>query len=697
MFRTHLLSHRASPTPLWAKAGAWILIVAVLHPSVVRAQAVVDAGLGMPGRVMPAGGPLAMPVPAPPPASAPAPGPAPAAGAAAVETEASAVRLVAGRSTVLEIGTPITRVSLTSADVADALVTSPTQLLIHGKAPGTISLFVWERAGAVRRYEVIVARDVARLADQLEQLFPTERIAVSSNGRDVVLSGSVSKKEIADQVINLSAGFVDRKEDVVSLLRVQNTPSNQVLLKVRFAEVSRSAMTELGASFFTSPQGFEGWVGRTTTQQFSAPTFDDGKLEFSDFLNLFVFNIRNDLGAVIRALQTRGLFQSLAEPNLVAESGKEASFLAGGEFPIPVTQPGGGNAITVQFKEFGVRLNFTPVVQGDRVRLKVRPEVSTLDFANGVHLDGFRIPALISRRAETELEIRDGQTFAIAGLLNNQLSTTMQKIPGIGDIPIIGYLFRSKAASKERTELVVMITPHILPEGSYGVTREVPQLGERYLDPLPNNRSVPTPPAPFPMPGVAPGAASVGPDGPVPVASEAPAAPVTAARSVPNAGRPAAAPVATTDVQPAVPVAAEPTAAERKAAERAAAEARKSEEETARETRKLEEERAREARKLEEESAREARRQARLEEEARKDAEKRDKAEAERQRKTAAEQAKREAEAARKKAEEERRAAEEAKRREEAEKKRQSAVDDAAAKVREAQAAYQAEVARSSR
>jgi hypothetical protein len=442
-------------------------------------------------------------------------------------------------------------------------------------------------------------------------------------------------------------------------------------------------MTELGASFFTSPQGFDGWVGRTTTQQFAAPIYDDGKLEFSDFLNLFVFNVRNDLGAVIRALQTRGLFQSLAEPNLVAESGKEASFLAGGEFPIPVTQPGGGNAITVQFKEFGVRLNFTPVVQGDRVRLKVRPEVSTLDFANGVHLDGFRIPALISRRAETELEIRDGQTFAVAGLLNNQLSTTMQKIPGIGDIPILGYLFRSKAANKERTELVVMITPHILPEGSFGVTRETPQLGEPYMDPLPNNRSLPTPPAAFPMPSVAPGAANMVPDGPLPAGVAAPTAPGLAAQS----GRAAAAPVTTTNAAPAVPATAVPTAAERKAAERAEAEARKLEEERAREARKLEEERAREVRKLEEERAREARRQARLEEEARKEAEKREKEEADRQRKAAAEQAKRAAEAAKKKAEEERRAVEDAKRKEEAGQKRQSAADAAAAKMREAEAA----------
>jgi pilus assembly protein CpaC len=247
-----------------------------------------------------------------------------------------------------------------------------------------------------------------------------------------VLSGTVSTKEAADRAINLSAGFVDKKEEVVNLLQVQARPSNQVLLRVRFAEVSRAALTELGISIFTSPTGINNTLGRVTTQQFSAPGFSDlkvtkqgadwekfgsevttaeGKHTFSDFLNLFILSERYDLGVLIKALQNRGLFQSLAEPNLVAESGKEASFLAGGEFPIPVAQAGGGNAITIEYKEFGVRLNFTPVVDGDRVHLKVRPEVSTLDFANGIVMQGFRIPALMARRTETELELRNGQTF----------------------------------------------------------------------------------------------------------------------------------------------------------------------------------------------------------------------------------------------------------------------------------------------
>src|SRR4029077_12897611 len=171
-----------------------------------------------------------------------------------------------------------------------------------------------------------------------------------------------------------------------------------------------------------------------------APDFHPSKpggLTFSDFLNVFLFNSKHDIGTVIRALSSRGLFESLAEPNLIASNGKEASFLAGGEYPYPVVQPGsGGNAITIMFKEFGIRLNFTPtVLGGDLIDLKVRPEVSSLDFSNAIVLEGFRVPALSTRRTDTEVELQDGQTFAIAGLLNNTVNNTMQKIPGIGDIP----------------------------------------------------------------------------------------------------------------------------------------------------------------------------------------------------------------------------------------------------------------------
>ena len=431
------------------------------------------------------------------------------------------VSLLVGRSTVIDVGTPIARVSLTSADIADALVTSPNQLLVNGKMPGTISMFVWERAGGLRRYEIAVGRDMAKLQAQIGNLFPGEKIEAHSNGRQIVLSGIVSNKDVATRATDVAAGFVDRREDVVTLLQLQPSPrSNQVLLRVRFAEVSRSALTELGLSIFTGPTGIKNTLGRVTTQQFSAPGFDElqwskdssnfgapvqaasGKFTFSDFLNFFVLSERYDLGALVRLLQNRGLFQSLAEPNLVAESGKEASFLAGGEFPIPIAQGSGANiGVSVQFKEFGIRLNFTPTVNGDRVHLKVRPEVSLLDFNNAVVLSGFRIPALTTRRTETELELRDGQTFAIAGLMNQSMTQTLSRVPGIGDIPILGYLFRSKAARKDQTELVVMITPQILPQDSTGVTDQLPRLQEPFLGRLPESESIPQAPPAFPGTG----------------------------------------------------------------------------------------------------------------------------------------------------------------------------------------------------
>ena len=461
------------------------------------------------------------------------------------------VRLMVGRSTVVSAGAPIARVSLTSADVADALVTAPTELLINGKTPGTISMFVWDRAVAIKRYEIVVQRDLARLQEQIKQLFPAENIEAQSNGRNIVLAGTVTNKDVIERAVNLASGYVDKKDEIVTLLRLQEgAPTNQVLLRVRFAEVSRTALTELGVGLFTSPLGVNNTLGRTSTGQFSAPTWTDqkwtkdglnfgdnvtsaeGKFSISDFLNLFFFSEKYDLGAAIRALQQRGLFESLAEPNLVAESGKEASFLAGGEFPIPIAQ-GTGNTlgITVQFKEFGVRLNFTPTVVGNRIHLKVKPEVSSLDFANSVQLSGFRIPALTTRRTETELELANGQTFAIAGLLNNNMTQTLSKIPGIGDIPILGLLFKSKAAQKNRTELVVMITPVILPNNSPGVTRELPRLGEPLLPPIEQKRSTEMPPAHF-TPDVSRGA------------DNAPAAPVMAAPAGAGDGITSAAPVA---------------------------------------------------------------------------------------------------------------------------------------------------------
>jgi pilus assembly protein CpaC len=465
--------------------------------------------------------------------------------AAAAESDTSEVTLLVGRSTLLSVGSNITRVSLTSPNVADAMVTTPSQLLIHGKAPGTISMFVWDRAGGIKRYEVIVRRDLSELVQQVKQLFPGESITVHSNGKDVVISGTVSSKYVIDKAAEVAVGYVEKKEDVVNLLRQQEgIASNQVLLRVRFAEVSRTAMTELGASIFGAGVKDGRWTGRTTTQQFAAPDFegdrDGNKLVFSDFLNLFLFDAKNSIGGAIRILQNKGLFQSLAEPNLIAENGKEASFLAGGEYPYPVVQGGGDRStVTIQFKEFGIKLNFTPTIVGaDLVKLKVRPEVSSLDFSNAVIFDGFRVPAITTRRTETEVELQDGQTFAIAGLMNNTVTSQMQKIPGIGDIPILGYLFRSKAAQKNQTELVVMITPTILRRGSTGVSPKLPDIMEPYMPP--STKTLPSP-APW-NPGAPSAQAAVPAQTPQARPASQPATPRVSAPVVAQAAQPTSQP-----------------------------------------------------------------------------------------------------------------------------------------------------------
>lgn len=386
----------------------------------------------------------------------------------------SRVELTAGRSTVLASDFDITRIAVTNPNVADATVVQPREILIDGKAPGTITLIVWGGTNRTQ-YDVVVSAAVSTLQQQLQQLFPGEDINVSMNDETVILSGNVS-----NNAVMLRAGEIaeaaSTKSGVINMLQLPGgSESQQVLLQVRFAEVNRRALQELGVSIFTSAIGFKNVWGRSTTQQFAAPDFENlstekqggeltkvsGELTFSDFLNLFFLSSKYDIGAAIRALRTSGAFQSLAEPNLIAYNNQEASFLAGGEFPVPVVQ-GATGAVSIQFKEFGIRLNFRPTIAGDVIRLRVRPEVSSLDFANGVSLGGFRVPALTTRRAETDVELRDGQSFAIAGLLDNMSQEDSAAIPILSKLPIIGALFKSKATRAARTELMVLITPRLV-------------------------------------------------------------------------------------------------------------------------------------------------------------------------------------------------------------------------------------------
>ena len=372
------------------------------------------------------------------------------------------VVLTAGRSTVLTTPFDITRIAVTNPAVADATVVQPREVLIDGKGAGTVSLIVW--GGNERlQYDVVVDPGVTTLQQTFQKLFPGEDIRVAMNEDSIILTGSVSSNAVMLRAGEIADGM-SAKTGVINMLQLPGgQESHQVMLQVRIAEVNRRAVKELGINFISTRSNA---TARVTTQQFAAPNFDDdrdGGLKFSDFLNIFFFNREEGLGVVIKALEQKGLFQSLAEPNLIAYNGQEASFLAGGEFPVPVVQGAGNNgAVTIIFKEFGVRLNFRPTIAGDVIRLKVRPEVSALDFNNGVTLEGFRVPALITRRAETDVELRDGQSFAIAGLMNNISQTDGANIPFLSQIPIIGYLFKSNASRKEQTELMVLVTPRLV-------------------------------------------------------------------------------------------------------------------------------------------------------------------------------------------------------------------------------------------
>ena len=374
------------------------------------------------------------------------------------------VVLTAGRSTVLGSDFDITRIAVTNPAVADAMVVQPREILIDGKSAGTVSLIVWG-TGRRAQYDVVVEPGVTTLQQKLQALFPGEDITATLNDEALILSGRVSSTAVmlkAGEIAQASAA----KVRVINLLQLPGGPgSQQVMLQVRFAEVNRKAVQELGVNLFMGPNGENDYVARTTTGQYTAPGVTPGSTTLSDVLNLFVMNTKYNVGVVIKALQQKGYFQSLAEPNLIAYNGQEASFLAGGEFPVPVVQGGGvglGNAVTIQWKEYGVKLKFTPTIAGDTIRLKVRPEVSSLDFNSGITLSGFRVPALLTRFAETDVELRDGQTFAIAGLLHNTAQEVGSKVPILGSIPIIGALFRSKSDTKEQTELMVLVTPQLV-------------------------------------------------------------------------------------------------------------------------------------------------------------------------------------------------------------------------------------------
>ena len=361
-----------------------------------------------------------------------------------------------GASALLVNTTAIQRFSIGDPAVAEAVVVSPTEILINGKTLGTTSLFLWDNTGTIKLYSIEVTADAPGLQRYLSSVLAGERIDVIASGNVVTLSGTVRDASVANRAVEIAKG------SGATIVDNLTTPEAvQVLLRVRFAEVNKSAIKEFRSQLATlNPQDLDSrrdWVGSANTNPQSGG-FSDGVVD------LGLFNPNASIELLIRALTSKGLLRSLAEPNLIALPGREASFLAGGEFPYPAVQGGGGsNSVSIVFKEFGIRLKFTPTItRGGSIRLKVMPEVSSLDFSNPLIFGGFTIPSLLTRRAETEVEMKNGQYLAIAGLVDNTMTDNMTKVPILGDIPILGQFFRSKDARQRRTELLVLVSPKLI-------------------------------------------------------------------------------------------------------------------------------------------------------------------------------------------------------------------------------------------
>lgn len=434
----------------------------------------------------------------------------PAQGQSAQEAEApQTLHLLVGRSLVITSPTRIKRVSLADPTIAEAVVISPTQVLVNGKAPGGVSLIIWNEADESQSFEVSVDIDVLGLTQKIHEVFPTEKVQIETSGNVVMLSGRISSAQVADKILEVVKNAAPK---VTSLMEVPPAPTAQISLQVRFAEVNRVAISQFGVNIL---RNFGSNMPMSlTTEQFSPPTLgttqsvtSNGNTSttnqsgndflISNLLNIAVFRPDINLAAFIQALQENNLLEILAEPNLLTESGKEASFLAGGQFPYPVLQAvagGTSGSITIQFKDFGVRLAFTPTLREDGlIHLKVEPEVSSLDFANAVTLQGFLIPALATDHVTSEMDLRDDQSFAIAGLMDNRVTEQLQKIPGIGDIPILGKLFTSRNLNKNKTELVIIVTPHIVQPLAAGQRAPLPMFPQPFLPSAPSSEQAPRP------------------------------------------------------------------------------------------------------------------------------------------------------------------------------------------------------------
>ena len=385
--------------------------------------------------------------------------------------ESIAVNVLVGQSRVINFDRPVGRFSVSNPEIAEAILVTPDQVLVNGKAFGQVNFIAWEQTGGqFMVFDVFVRANLSLIDSQIRALFPKDDIRLSQANGSVVISGSVSDNNTAKQVQSVveAAGF-----KTVNMLSSPTKGATQVQLQVRVAEVSRNRMKDIGTSFtYQGAPSHGGYLnsgagpsGLTDPQAQPRPLCAGCGIvggPLTPALNLLLMG-GNTL-AMLRMLQTQGALRELAEPNIIAMDGQEASFLAGGEFPIPVIQSNNSQVgVTIVFKEYGVRLNFKPtIIDEDHIRLELTPEVSTIDFNTGVKFDGFLIPGLLTRRAKTGVELRDGQSFALAGLLDNREIKSISEVPVLSQVPILGNLFKSKSFQKNETELMFIVTAQIV-------------------------------------------------------------------------------------------------------------------------------------------------------------------------------------------------------------------------------------------
>ena len=413
---------------------------------------------------------------------------------ASSQDSANELFVTVGQSVLVDTTQPITRVAVGLGDVAEATATSPTEIMVNGKAPGITSLIVWEAQGGRQFFKVTVRPSsyvqndaLAGVQRQLRMELPGQQLKLSSESGLIFLRGTVNDLNSSQRALEIAS----TAGKVVNLLYVDVPPAQpQILLKVRFASVDRTRLKQLGLNIFSV--GAANLFGTVSTGQFqgpsvSTPSVGPALATISNALNVALFSRDLGLGVTIQALQNDGVIQVLAEPNLLAADGKQASFLAGGEYPYPVVQGitgGGTGAVTIQFQEFGVRLNFIPTITPrNTIRLQVAPEVSSLDFTNGVQISGFTIPSLNVRKMNTEVEMAQGQSLAIGGLLDNRETQNLEKVPFIGDIPILGKLFHSISKTTTNTELIVIVTPEVVAPIPAGAPLPELNYPEKFLPP----------------------------------------------------------------------------------------------------------------------------------------------------------------------------------------------------------------------